>query len=278
MSRNDVFIVNDVLKDVVQRHLEVCAFASPRDILLYLAKDNHFRLLPKMLIGLASILDKIERSYRKNLTPGMPFLVQLEQPLLLHEGNGNIIITPTMTNKLVTLYGLFCRTDRCLRAYVSRHKATSKAAPEKVPSVPKYQAIAAPVQELRYAVTAGPVDLAAESVQHQTAAVQPPTDSKYQAATAPTATSVMLSPTVPTGMIAGIISENEVMPITIQTTLNPHELPILTRGSQPQTDGNTDTISSSTGTIHRQPVAVAAFLTGLSQNRFDPRHVNLYNR
>lgn len=109
------------MKDIVQHHLEIRAFVSPRDVLLYLAADNRFRLLPKLLHGLALILEKIEYSYRTNVSD-VPLLVRLMQPLLVLEGKSKVLITPAMTNKLVMLYKVCCRTDRCLRAYVSRHR------------------------------------------------------------------------------------------------------------------------------------------------------------
>lgn len=100
--------------DMIQHHLKTHAFESPRDILLYLATDNQFRLLPKMLHRLDSYLGRIEQSYRAN-----PYAV-LSLPL--PGSKRNTIVTPTITSKLLALYNLFCRTDRCLMAYVLRRR------------------------------------------------------------------------------------------------------------------------------------------------------------
>merc|ERR1711934_207432 len=122
----------EILQNFVHRHLEVREFESPRDILLYLAENKRFRLLPKILRGLAHGLEKVEQSYRANLPSGVPLIVQLAQPLLLQQGKSNVLISPSTTNRLVVLHRLCSRTDRSLRAYVSRHqKAKVAAAPPK---------------------------------------------------------------------------------------------------------------------------------------------------
>lgn len=159
----------EILQNFVHRHLEVREFESPRDILLYLAENKRFRLLPKILRGLAHILEKVEQSYRANLPSGVPLLVQLAQPLLLQQGKSNVLISPSTTNRLVVLHRLCSRTDRSLRAYVSRHqKAKVAAAPPK-------------------SVNATPVS----SVVTQTSAASAATESsnqKYAAAAATTST------------------------------------------------------------------------------------------
>jgi len=103
-----------VFGDMIQHHLKTHGFDSPRDILIYLATDNHFRLLPNMLYRLDCFLGRIEQSYRANQSAVLS--------LPLPGSQRNTIVTPTITSKLLALYNLFCRTDRCLRAYVMRRR------------------------------------------------------------------------------------------------------------------------------------------------------------
>merc|ERR1711934_480531 len=88
---------------------------------------------------------------------------------LLQQGKSNVLISPSTTNRLVVLHRLCSRTDRSLRAYVSRHqKAKVAAAPPK-------------------SVNATPVS----SVVTQTSAASAATESsnrKYAAAAATTST------------------------------------------------------------------------------------------
>jgi len=109
--------VNTVFADIVQHHLKNRTLVTPRDVLLFLATDDRFRLLPKLLHMLDSMLDRIERIYRTNLSAGVS--------LLLPGTKTRIKVTPSVATKLVTLYKLLRRTDQCLRAYVRRSINTS---------------------------------------------------------------------------------------------------------------------------------------------------------
>lgn len=154
-----------ILQEFVHRHLEIREFESPRDILLNLAENKKFRLLPKILRGLGHILERIEHSYRANLAPGVPLLVQLAQPLLLKQGKSNVLITPGTTTKLVALHKLCSRTDRCLRAYVSRHKGkVATASPKSANAIPNQTSAEASTTSTRVG-TVGLTHLAASAAE-----------------------------------------------------------------------------------------------------------------
>lgn len=114
--------VNAVFSDIMQHHLKIRTLVSPRDILLFLATDDRFRLLPKLLHILDCMLDRIEHIYRTDLSAGVS--------LLLPGTKIRMKVTPSVATKLVALYKLFRRTDQCLRAYVLRSIKTSRGSSE----------------------------------------------------------------------------------------------------------------------------------------------------
>ena len=114
-----VCTANTLFVDILQHHLKIRSFVSPHDVLLFLGTEDRFRLLPKLLHKLDSMIDRIEHIYRTNLSAGFS--------LLLPGTKIRMSITPSVATKLVTLNKLFRRTDLRLRAYVQRTINTSSS-------------------------------------------------------------------------------------------------------------------------------------------------------
>merc|ERR1711934_513173 len=95
------------------------SFVSPHDVLLFLGTEDRFRLLPKLLHKLDSMIDRIEHIYRTNLSAGVS--------LLLPGTKIRMRVPPSVATKLVTLNKLFRRTDLCLKAHVRRSINTSSS-------------------------------------------------------------------------------------------------------------------------------------------------------
>jgi len=115
----DVCTANTLFVDILQHHLKIRSLVSPRDVLLFLGTGDRFRLLPKLLHKLDSMIDRIEHIYRTNLSAGVS--------LLLPGTKIRMSVTPSVAAKLVTLNKLFRRTDLCLKAYVRRSINTSSS-------------------------------------------------------------------------------------------------------------------------------------------------------
>ena len=115
----DVCTANTLFVDILQHHLKIRSLVSPRDVLLFLGTGDRFRLLPKLLHKLDSMIDRIEHIYRTNLSAGFS--------LLLPGTKIRMRVTPSVATKLVTLDKLFRRSDLCLKAYVRRSINTSSS-------------------------------------------------------------------------------------------------------------------------------------------------------
>jgi len=114
-----VCTANTLFVDILQHHLKIRSFVSPRDVLLFLGTEDRFRLLPKVLYGLDRTIDRIEHIYRTNLSAGFS--------LLLPGTKIRMRVTPSVATKLVALDKLFRQTDLCLKAYVRRSVNTSSS-------------------------------------------------------------------------------------------------------------------------------------------------------
>lgn len=111
-----------LLQAIVLHHLNVCALASPRDVLHYLRQEDRFRMLPTLLKLMRNLLSKLDRSAALDT----PKPVQL----LPRGGGRQIGVSHTKAVELTALYKVCCQTDKCMRKlqeYVARRRKQQHA-------------------------------------------------------------------------------------------------------------------------------------------------------